>query len=103
MPLLAERQAAAARKEGLPMLAQDLHRTVGPALALGAIGGDAVGQDALAIAAIRVVRHAAVPEDPEAEFGILDDRIRRPAADVQHGLLADEQHRAMRDRSEEHT
>ena len=68
------------------MLAQDLQAAERPAVALALEGVVGVGQQAVAVAAIGVVRDPAVLEHGQAEIGILDDGVARPVAGVHREL-----------------
>ena len=62
------------------MLFKDLESTVGPAVTLLLVGLKIVGQQAMAVAAVGVMREAGL-QQPQAEFGVLANRIAPPAAD----------------------
>ena len=62
------------------MLAQDLQAAIGPAVALLLVGLEGVGQQAVAVAPVGVVDLPAVLEHEQAEIGVLDDGVARPAA-----------------------
>ena len=78
--LLVAREPAGARQEAAPVLLEDLEAAIGPAVALLLVGLETVGQQAVAVAAVGVMRLPAVLEQREAEIGVLADRVARPAA-----------------------
>src|SRR5688572_32060585 len=79
------------------MAFRDGHGAIGPAVALLAIGLEAVGHQALAVALLGIDRAVAVLEQAQAELGILGDAPFAPAADLRQRRLADQGHGAMLD------
>ena len=77
---LLRREPAAARQEGAPVLLDELHPAIGPAVALPLIGGEVARQQTPAIAVLRVMRAPSPLEQRQPEIGILDDGVARPAA-----------------------
>ena len=90
-PALAERHQVA------PVVLQDLHRAIGPAVALLAIGLEAVRHQPAAIALLGVDRPMARLEQAQAELGILGDAPFGPAAGLRQGGLPDQRHGAVLD------
>ncbi len=83
MPALPQGQFAVERRQqGGPMEAADLHRAIGPAEALLAVGGEIIRHHAAAEAFAGIHRLPSGAKQPEAEFRVLADRPFRPAADI---------------------
>src|SRR5262249_27782847 len=80
-----------------PMLAHELRAAEGPAMRLGLVGFEGVGKEPVTVATVAVEREPAMFEHGEAEIGILDDGVARPAADTIDRCAADETHRAVHD------
>ena len=76
---------------------QDLESAIGPAVALLLVGLERVRQQAMAVAAVGVMREPAVLEHGQAEIGVLADGVARPAAGRLHCRAADQAHRAVHD------
>ena len=66
-------------------------------MALLLVGLEGVGQQAVAVAAVGVVREPAVLEHGEPEIGVLEDGVARPAAGAFHRRAADQAHGAVHD------
>ena len=79
------------------MLLEDLQAAVSPAIALLLVGVERVGQEAVAVALVGVMRVIAKLEQGQAEIGVLADRVARPAAGGLDGRAAHQAHRAMHD------
>src|SRR5512147_807015 len=79
------------------MLLDELHTAISPAVALPLIGGKVARQQAPAVAGIGVMRPPSALEQREAEIGVLDDGVARPAAGVGERRPAHEAHRAVGD------
>src|SRR5712671_194945 len=78
-----------------PMLADDLKPAIGPAMTLLFEGIERIGQQTVTIAPIGIVNLPATFEDREAEVGIFDDGVTRPATGCVERVAPDEAHRAM--------
>ena len=86
-----------AGQETPPVLLHDLEAAIGPAVALLLVGVEAVGQQAVAVAPVGVVREPAEFENGQAEIGVLADRVARPVAGGVQRRAADQAHRAVHD------
>src|SRR5205085_3028969 len=73
--LLVGRQPAPSRQEVPPVLLDDLETAIGPAVTLLLEGLVGVGQQALAVAVVGVVRSPAELLDRKAEIAVLADRV----------------------------
>jgi len=62
------------------MLADDLKPAIGPAMTLLLEGIECVGQQTVTVASISIVNLPATFEDRQAEVGIFNDGVTRPAA-----------------------
>src|SRR5262249_4119426 len=91
------REPARARQETTPVLAEDLEAAGGPAVALLLVGLERVGEEAVAVAPVGVMREPALFQDGEAEIGVLADRIAGPAASLHERGAAHQAHGAMHD------
>ena len=78
--LLLAGEAARAGQKAAPMLLDDLESAIGPAVALLLVGLESVGQQAMAVAPVGVMRVPAELEHGEAEIGVFADGVARPAA-----------------------
>ena len=79
------------------MLFHDLEAAIGPAVTLFLVGLEAVGQQAVAVAPVGVMRLPAELEQREPEIGVLADSVARPAAGGLERGAADQAHRAVHD------
>ena len=79
------------------MLLENLEAAIGPAVALLLVGLETVGQQAVAVAAVGVMRVPAELEQREAEIGVLADGVARPAAGGFQRGAADQAHGAVHD------
>ena len=77
--LLLARQALGPGQKVPPVLAHELQAAERPTVPLPLVGFERVRQQPVAVAVIGVVREPATLEDGEAEIGVLDDGIARPA------------------------
>src|SRR3977135_4235627 len=78
-----------------PMLADDLKPAIGPAMTLLFEGIERVGQQTMTVASIGIMNLPATFEDCQAEVGVFDDRVARPATGCFKRSAPDEAHRAM--------
>src|SRR4029077_8728693 len=88
---------APSRNEGAPMLLDELHAAISPAVALPLVSGEVRRQQTPAIAPASIVGPPTAREQGEPEIGILDDGVARPAAGIGERAAAYEAHGAMRD------
>src|SRR5476649_2127013 len=71
--LLIAGEAAHAGQETAPVLLENLEAAIGPAMALLLVGLEAVGQEAVAIAPVGVMRLPTEFEQREAQIGVFAD------------------------------
>ena len=86
-----------ARQEAPPVLFDDLEAAIGPAVALLLERLVGVGQQAVPVTLVGVVRQPALLHDGEAEIAVLADGVAGPAAGAVHGGAADQAHGAVDD------
>ncbi len=79
------------------MLLDDLEPAIGPAMALLLVGLEAVGQQAVTVAAVGVMGMPAEFEQRQAEIGVLADGVARPAAGSLERGAAHQAHGAVDD------
>ena len=94
---LIRRQPARAGQEPPPVLLDDLEAAIGPAMALLLEGLVGVGQQAVAVAVVGVMRQPAVLDDGKAQIGVLADGVAGPAAGHVHRRAPDQAHGAVHD------
>src|SRR6266404_5859413 len=91
------REPARAGQETPPVLLDDLEAAISPAMALLLERLIGVGQQAMAVAVVGVMRQPAVLDDREAQIGVLADGVAGPAAGHVHRRAADQAHGAVDD------
>src|SRR5262249_40911810 len=82
LALLIAGEAACARQEAPPMLADDLQSAIGPAITLLLERLVGVGQQAVTVALVGVLHLPAMLQHGQPEVAVFDDSVARPAADA---------------------
>src|SRR5690242_2790169 len=78
------------------MLLENLEAAIGPPVSLFLVGIEAIGQQAVTIALVRIVGLPAEFEQRQAEVGVLANGVARPPAGGLNGGSPDQAHGAVR-------